>query len=77
MVTYDQLREHLGRRPFRPFRLRLVDGGSFDVMRTNQAVAMKRRVYMGETPKAPMWIWLEQIDRVELIASQQTQRDEP
>jgi hypothetical protein len=70
MVTYEQLREYLSRRPFQPFRLLLTSGASFDVTEMNQVVAMKRRVYMGDTHDAPMWVWLKQIDRVEHIEAQ-------
>ena len=70
MVTYDELRGHLGRRPFQPFRVLLVDGHHLDVTRTNQVVAMKRRLYAGVSGAAPLWIWLNQIDRLELIGTQ-------
>ena len=70
MVTYDELRGHLGRRPFQPFRVLLVNGDRLDVTRSNQVVAMKRRLYAGSSDAAPLWIWLEQIDRLELIETQ-------
>jgi hypothetical protein len=70
MVTYDELRGHLGRRQFQPFRVLLIDGHYLDVIRTNQVVAMKRRLYAGVSDAAPLWIWLNQIDRLELIGTQ-------
>jgi hypothetical protein len=65
MVTYEQLREHFGRRPFRPFRLVLKNGESVDISRTNQAATMERRVFVGDNTRY-RWIWHDQIERVDV-----------
>jgi hypothetical protein len=70
MVTYEQLREHLGHKPFRPLRIMLEGGRQLDVTRPNQVVAMKKRLYAGSGKDVPFWIWLEQIESVELIDAQ-------
>jgi hypothetical protein len=70
MVTYEQLREHLGRRPFHPFRCVLKNGRHLDVVRPNQVATLKRRLYSGQGSNLPMWIWLEEMERVELIEAQ-------
>jgi hypothetical protein len=67
MVTYEELREHLGHKPFRPLRIVFEGGKQLDVIRPNQVVAMKRRLYAGAGKDLPFWIWLEQIQSVELI----------
>ena len=66
MVTQELLQEHLGRRPFAPFRVMLTNGENIDITRTAQAVAMKRRLVVGTTDDRLRWLWLEQIDRVDL-----------
>lgn len=53
MVTAEQLREQLSRRPFAPFRLVLVDGETIDIGRTAQAVATAREVMIA-TPGGGM-----------------------
>jgi hypothetical protein len=70
MVTYDQLRERLGSRPFLPFRIVLTTGESIDVVRIAQAVAMKRRIIVGMPDDHTRWIWLDQLDRIEPAAPQ-------
>ena len=68
MVTRDQLREHLGRRPFRPFRVTLKNGGTIDVTRMAQAVASRREFIVGVEDHF-QWIRLDTIDRVELAGA--------
>jgi len=70
MVTYEQLRDQLAHRPFQKFRIIFSGGKALDVKRPNQVVAMKRRVYAGARKNLPTWIWLDQIERVELIEAQ-------
>ena len=53
MVTREQLREHIGKRPFQPFRLVLTDGDAIDVTRLNQAIALTTRL-MYVTPEDRM-----------------------
>ena len=71
--TYEQIREHLGRRPFVPFRLVLRNGETVDVVRMAQAATMKRRVRVGTASGAgaSRWIWHEQIDHVETAGAPQ------
>jgi len=66
MVTQENLLEHIGRRPFHPFRLTLSNGETVDVTRTAQAVAMPRQMAVA-TPdnKRLRWIQLAKIERVE------------
>ena len=67
MVTYAQLCEYLGRRPFQPFRLTLKDGETIDIVRTNQAATNKGLMIVG-TPTGDgglQWIRHEKIDRVQ------------
>ena len=65
MVTHEQLREYLGRKPFVPFRLVLKNGESVDVMRFGQAATLNRRIFVGGEENQYRWIWHEQIDHVE------------
>jgi len=60
----------LAHRPFQKFRIIFSGGKALDVKRPNQVVAMKRRVYAGARKNLPTWIWLDQIERVELIEAQ-------
>ena len=70
MVTYEQLRDQLAHRPFQKFRIIFSGGKELKVRRPNQVVAMKRRIYAGARKNLPMWIWLDEIERVELIEAQ-------
>ena len=67
MVTQDQLRERIGRRPFVPFRIMLSSGETVDVTRTLQAVAMPSRVVVGTNDDRFRWIWLRDIERVDEV----------
>jgi hypothetical protein len=68
MVTQAQLREHLGRRPFRPFRVTLVDGEAVDVTRTAQGVATPREFIVGTADGERFrWIRFDKIDRIDLF----------
>lgn len=53
MITREELREHIGRRPFQPFRLVLTDGEMLDVTRLNQTIALDTRL-MYVTPEDRM-----------------------
>ena len=70
MVTQEELREHIGRKPFKAFRLTLTTGEAVDVTRTQQAVAMKRRLIVATPEDQLRWIMLEQISRVEPFDSE-------
>lgn len=70
MVTYEVVYANLSRKPFQPFRVVLSSGEHVEVTRVNQAVAMKRRLMVGTDDDRLKWIWLEEIDRVELIDAQ-------
>jgi hypothetical protein len=70
MVTRDELREHLGRRPFKAFRVTLIDGKSVYITRTAQAVASRNQFIVGDDEKDRFrWIPLELIDHVEVLES--------
>ena len=71
MVTQDELRDHIGRKPFQAFRITLTTGEAVDVTRTQQAVAMRRRLIVGTNDDQFRWIWLEQISSVDPITSPQ------
>jgi hypothetical protein len=71
MVTQDELRDRIGRRPFQAFRVTLTTGEAVDVTRTQQAVAMRRRLIVGTNDDQFRWIWLEQISSVDPITSPQ------
>ena len=66
MMTAEQLIEHIGRRPFKPFRIRLTTGEAVDVTRVAQAVATKSRlVYAPDSDDCFRWIPMHEVDRVE------------
>ena len=67
MVTYEQLRDQLAQKPFQKFLIVFSGGKELKVKRPNQVVAMKHRLYAGEGKNLPMWIWFDEIERVELI----------
>jgi hypothetical protein len=71
MVTYEQLREHLGHMPFQQFRIIYSGGQVLKVRRPNQVVAMEGRIYAGPGKNLPMWIWLDEIERLEVNEPQQ------
>ena len=58
----DLLREYISRRPFVPFRIKLIDGETLDVVRTNQAVAMTARMWFVTPRDTLRWLRLEQIE---------------
>jgi hypothetical protein len=65
MVTHQEIREHIGRKPFEPFRVTLRSGQKLDVTRMNQAATLNRRMVVGMGNDQVTWIWLMEIDRVE------------
>jgi hypothetical protein len=67
MVTYTQMWDLLGRRPFQPFRLTLTDGETIDIVRTNQAATNKRLMIVGTATGDGVlrWIRHDKIDRVQ------------
>jgi hypothetical protein len=67
MVTQEQLRERLAKRPFEPFRIALTDGNVLEVTRTAQAVTLRRRIGVVMPDDRFRWIWLEHIDHVDAI----------
>ena len=72
MVTEEQLREHIGRKPFRPFRITLNDGRSLSVTERNQAATLHRRMVVGIGNDQLEWIWHKEIAHVEALTSQTT-----
>ena len=67
MVTHQELREHIGRKPFEPFRVTLIDGKHVDVTEVNQAATLDRRMVIGAGDDRFAWIWLKEIERVERL----------
>jgi hypothetical protein len=67
MVTHQELREHIGRKPFEPFRVTLTDGRHVDVTQLNQAATLDRRMVVGMGDDHFEWIWLKEIERVERL----------
>lgn len=68
MVTRDQLHEHLGRRPFTPFRVTLTDGETVYITRMAQAVASRNQFIVGDDYADRFrWIPLATITSVELL----------
>ena len=65
MVTHQQVREHVGRRPFQPFRVTLKNGEAIDIVRTLQAVAMPRQFVVGTPHDRLRWIHWAEIERVD------------
>ncbi len=72
MVTEQQLREHIGRKPFRPFRITLHDGRTLSVTQRNQAGTLNRRMVVGLGNDQLEWIWHKEIAQVEAVSSQTT-----
>ena len=67
MVTHQEVREHIGRKPFEPFRVTLSNGRHVDVTRMNQAATLDRRMVIGTGNDHLAWIWLKEIARVERL----------
>jgi hypothetical protein len=67
MITREQLREHLGRRPFVPFRVTMTNGEFVDVVRTAQGAATTRQFIVGTEQDRLKWIELNQIERVDVF----------
>ena len=72
MVTEQILREHIGHKPFKPFRITLHDGRTLSVTQRNQAATLKRRMVVGLGNDQLQWIWHKEIARVEALTSQMT-----
>jgi hypothetical protein len=67
MVTHQEIRDHIGRKPFEPFRVTLMNGRQVDVTQMNQAATLDRRMVVGMGNDDLAWIWLKEIDRVERL----------
>ena len=67
MITQADLRTHIGRRPFSPFRVTLHTGEAIDVTRVAQAVVMPNRLVVGMNDDRFRWIWLQEIARVDPV----------
>ena len=65
MVTSKELGERTARKPFRAFRVLLSGGEVIEVVRPNQAVAMKARLVVATPEDRLRWVAMEQIERVE------------
>lgn len=70
MVTHEEIREHIGRKPFSPFRVILNDGRKIDVTQRNQAATSTQRMVVGIGNDRVAWIWLAQVDGVEALVSE-------
>ena len=46
-MDFEQLRGHLGRKPFQAFRVRLKDGRTFDIVHPNLALAAESILIIG------------------------------
>ncbi len=73
-MTPDQLRQHTDREPFRPFRVRLRDGRSYDIRHPNLGLVGESIFIIGiPEPNDPdpgsydrkVWVPLTQIDGIE------------
>jgi hypothetical protein len=76
MATRKELRDALWNEPFRPFRLHLKDGRTFDILRRDMHMVGEEEFHVGITkypkepePLADYWIPVEfgEIVRVELL----------
>jgi hypothetical protein len=56
-MTREEIRELLGRDPFRPFRLHLTNGGAFDVLNPGLAVAMQSELFLA-LPDGDRWVFI-------------------
>ena len=65
MVTQEQLRERLGRRPFKSFKVVLSNGEEVRIVRTHQGVATTRDFIVGDPDEHMRWIQLQRIERIE------------
>ena len=50
MITAKQIRDLLHARPFRPFRIFLSDGGTYDILNHDSAMVLKNYVEVGLNP---------------------------
>jgi hypothetical protein len=64
---HEEIREHIERKPFEPFRVVLKNGRHMDVTQKNQAATLDRRMVVGTGNDHLAWIWLKEIDRVERL----------
>ncbi len=73
-MTPEQLRQHLYRKPFQPFRVRLHDGRSYDIRHPNLGLVGESVFIVGiPAPDDPnpvyydrtVWVQLAQIDGIE------------
>lgn len=68
MVTFEQVWEALGNRPFRPFRLILKDGRAYEVVRLGHAAISKGRQEMIVSSNGrAKWIKLDRFERIEYV----------
>jgi hypothetical protein len=74
MVSRQELWNHLGRRPFRPFRVVLNDGRAIDIVRFAQAASNDRWFLGGLPPNfdRSFRVRLDEINRIETEESKQT-----
>jgi hypothetical protein len=74
MMTHDHIAAYLWRRPFQPFRVRLVDGRAFDITHPNLGLLSETILMIGiPDPKDPEpiyyvgreWVYFKQIAGIE------------
>jgi hypothetical protein len=61
MITLDQIKERLNRKPFQPFRIFLSDGSKHEVPHPEFAWAFGKRLFIGSTGKGNGYWPVEEI----------------
>ena len=61
MVTQEQLRAHTGRRPFKPFWVRLASGETLYITEPFRAVVSARRIVLSPDGRDLRWIPLDEV----------------
>ena len=55
-MSYETLKELLGRRPFEPFEIRLSNGEKYEVRHPEMALLLKSRIIIGDAENDRMTI---------------------
>ena len=56
-MTGDELRDLLGREPFRPFRIQVTSGAAYEVRNPAMAVAMRSELFLA-LPDGDRWVFI-------------------
>jgi len=73
-MNAEQVREHLREQPFRPFRLFMSDGSSYDILHPEFALVTRREITIalppgrGDLPERAVYCDPLQTTRIESIA---------